>query len=211
MSIKRFIFFLIFGCCLFGSAISSFAAPSNVEDFLSTHVVPNDISYYDFWEGHYEGEYIGVLAIGSANVWIDTYYVDCTYGGAQYAQQLTDMENTGVYFRYDNWYCFADHSDQGFSELTNVQVGDIAALFEVTEDENYKIKEVYKCNKICNGYNCGDIYDENWNELGELTGGSILMYTCTSEGGDYVFLSFWDEVDDFNSIAEAASFRELAH
>ena len=207
INLKKVIATTIFSVCMWATALLTYAAPSNIENFFAPHIVPNDISYYDFWEGHYEGEYIGTLAVESTNVWIDTYYVDCTYGGTPYAQYLTDMENTGVYFRYDNWYCFADHNDQGFSELANVQVGDIAALFTTTEDEHYQLKEVYKCNRVCNGYNYGDIYDENWTELGELTGGSIVMYTCTESGSDYIFLSFWDKVDDHNSISKAAILR----
>lgn len=209
MSVKRIIFFLIFGCCLFGSAISSFAAPSNVEDFLKTNVVSDPVSYSDFYEGHYEGEYMGKLAIGSADVWIDVYYVDI-YSGAEYAQQITDEENTGTYFRYADYHGFGDHNDQGFANLVNVKPGDIAALFEETEDGNYKIKEVYKCNKICSGYNEGFLYDENHTEISSLNEGSVIMYTCDSSGNDKILLTFWDQVDDFNSLFKASCLKELA-
>lgn len=198
---------MIFCFCISINIVLAYAAPSNVEVFLETHIVPNDISYDDFYEGHYEGEYIGKLAIGSANVWLDMYYADITYSDSGYAQYATDLQNTGTYFRYDNWYCFADHVDQGFSELANVVPGDIAALFVLTEEGDYRLKETYKCNRVCTGYNYGDIYDENWTELGELSNGSVMIYTCVSEGGEYIFLSFWDKVDDFNSVFQAASLK----
>ena len=207
MSIKRILFFLIFGCCL--SVSSSAFAAENVDQFLSTKVVPNQISWDDFYEGHYEGEYIGILAIGSADVWLDTYYVDITYSDGSYAQQITDKTDAGTYFRYDNWYCYGDHNDQGFVNLTNVQVGDIAALFGTDESGNHYIKEVYKCFRTCNGWNYGDLYDENWVDIGDLSGGSVMMYTCLEEQ-DKIYMTFWKEVNDFNSVFKAASLRDLA-
>ncbi len=209
MSIKRIIFFLIFGCCLFGRTISSFAAPANVEAFLETHVVSDTVSYIDFFEGHYEGEYMGKLAIGSANACIDTYYVD-VYSGAEYAQQITDEENTGTYFRYGDYHGFGDHNDQGFADLANVQPGDIAALFAVSENGTYFVKEIYKCIKTCIGHNEGYLYDENHTELSTLKeSGSVIMYTCDSSGGDKIFLTFWEQVDDFNSLFKASLLKEL--
>ena len=210
MGIKRIIFFLIFGCCLFGSSISSFAAPSNIEDFFATHVVPNNVSHSDFYEGHYEGEYMGKLAIGSADVCIDTYYVDI-YNGAEYAQQITDEENTGTYFRYADYHGFGDHNDQGFANLANVNPGDIAALFAVSEDGTYFLKEAYKCTKTCIGYNEGYLYDENHTEISTLQEGSVIMYTCDSSGNDRIVLTFWDQVDDLNSLFKASMLKDLVY
>lgn len=36
------------------------------------------------------------------------------------------------------------------------------------------------------------------------------MYTCDSSGNDKILLTFWDQVDDFNSLFKASCLKELA-
>ena len=145
---------------------------------------------------HYDGEYNGVLTVESTSVNVDTYYTDIS-GAGESAQAIVDAENSAALFKYDQYSVYSDHSDQGFSEIYNVDEGDLAAL--MLEDGNPdSLAAVYECVRVCVGYNNGDLMDENYTEIGYLADGTILMYTCLGQAG-MIFMTFWKAVDDLSS------------
>jgi hypothetical protein len=145
---------------------------------------------------HYDGEYNGVLTVESTSVNVDTYYTDIS-GAGESAQAIVDADNSAALFKYDQYSVYSDHNDQGFSELYNVDVGDLAALM-LEEDNPDSIAAVYECVRTCVGYNNGDLMDENYTEIGYLADGTILMYTCIGSAG-MIFMTFWKAVSDLGS------------
>ena len=110
--------------------------------------------------------YYGRLYIPDANISVGLYY-----GGEQY---ITDREDSASMFAWkmDPGWTIADHNNQEFAKLFDVQVGTTGYILT-----NTGITIKIKCTEIFNGHNTGRyIVDENGVNAANRT--DYMMYTC---------------------------------
>lgn len=117
--------------------------------------------------------------------------VACYYSSGssvEYKQSIVDDPDGAAYYNYNNFDIIADHSNQDFSALKNIHVGDMAYM----DKGSYQQK--YICTKFEYGHNDGKyLLDENYNAIGymdDYNPGGITCYTCNGNWRNIILVSF---------------------
>ena len=129
----------------------------------------------------------GRLDIPSVGIGVALNYVDL-YDGT--AQSVVDAYDSAAYFFWrDCKYVIADHNNQGFANLRNVQVGSYAQISKV---DGYV--DTYICTRVCaDGRNTQyDLLDEYGLSADSSENCSLLMYTCNQDW-EHITLTFWEK------------------
>lgn len=139
-----------------------------------------DSSYSNDIYEDIKDEYYGRLYIPDLNINVALYY-----GSKQYITDRIDSAN--IYIGgYDEGFTIADHNNQEFAKLLNVQAG-------MTGYIDREIGRVnIKCVDVFSGYNTGyDIIDESGANAANRT--DYMMYTCKSSSKN-VLICLWEIV-----------------
>lgn len=118
------------------------------------------------------------------------------------AQLHTDLHDSSAYMRYSlSKYYIADHSDQAFVGLTQVQEGDIAYLFTSAGIE------AFTCTRMMYGHNIewGLTNDAGDDIAGDIPLDGFIAYTCLDSWRN-VHITFWERT----WIASAPADQPLA-
>ena len=152
-------------------------------------------------EGYEDGEYYGTLKIDSVDLELPIYCAEISGAGIS-AQEITDAEDSGAYFKYGNQWVIGDHDYQGFDKILTVSPGDKATI------EKPQGKQVFECVTTANGYNIAEIYvilssaqgqefPEKFSEdivnLFEFNENYLVMYTCNGSTKD-IYITFWKQL-----------------
>lgn len=113
----------------------------------------------------YAAAHAGVLHIPDANISVSLYESS--------AQSVVDAENSAACFWWQGWI-IADHNNQAFRTLRNVQVGDEAIIYQPS-GQTIHLKCVYRGE----GRNTGhDLTVDGKSLFGRY---DYLMYTCKNK------------------------------
>lgn len=95
------------------------------------------------------------------------------------AQRYVDMYDCGAYMNFHDYILIGDHNLQGFCNLKNVQIGDIAFIYG---------KKV-QCYEITYGTNDGRIILNDGRT--QLDFSNYVLYTCSGGWKNAVLVTFW--------------------
>lgn len=104
-----------------------------------------------------------------------------------YAQVVTDRKDSACWLEWPNSInpVIADHVNQDFAKLSEVQIGD--ECYVARGDELYK----YKCTGTMLGRNTEyDLYDDNGTSIDFYGSDHLAMYTCYN-GWRIIFIADW--------------------
>lgn len=125
--------------------------------------------------------YYGRLHIPDAGISVALYY-----GWQQYITDRADSANIFSWPDYDSC-TIADHNNQEFSKLFNVQVGTTGYI----ELKSGKIINI-KCREICNGHNTGSYIIDEYG-INMINKADYIVYTCIDHWTN-IRICLWDMV-----------------
>lgn len=150
--------------------------------------------------GYTDGEYYGTLKIDSVDLILPIFCAEISGLGLS-AQEITDAENSGAYFKYGNQWVIGDHDYQGFDKILEVSTGDIAIIeqndktqeFEcVTTASGYNIAEIYVILSSVQGNAFTETFQEDVVNLFDFHEKYLVMYTCNGSTRD-IYITFWKQ------------------
>lgn len=130
----------------------------------------------------YGAEQAGVLHIPSANISVALYN--------SYEQSVVDAKNSAALFEWGSWI-IADHNNQEFRTLKNVQVGDTATIRR-TDGQTIRLICVDKYQ----GKNLGhDLVNQHNKSV--MDDHDYLMYTCVNKAASRktILITQWEVME----------------
>lgn len=124
----------------------------------------------------------GVLHIPSANISVALYN--------SYEQSVVDAKNSAALFEWGSWI-IADHNNQDFRTLKNVQVGDTATIRR-TDGQTIRLI----CVDVYQGKNLGhDLVNQHNKSV--MDDHDYLMYTCVNKAASRktILITQWEVME----------------
>lgn len=144
--------------------------------------------------GHSMGDFAGRLT-GTDGKETLLYYATIAQDGER-AQELMNMGDAAVYFRYGHLFCIADHADQFPEDVSKIKTGDT-----VTIRDDQDAVTTYICSYVCEGTNSGHLYDDQGEDIELTQHGDLCIYT-SEQGTGKVKMAFFTVQDAPSEEAE---------
>lgn len=126
----------------------------------------------------------GRLCIPAVGITVALDWCD-VYADGDGAQSVVDWHDSAAYFWLDGIHVIADHSNQAFDLLSEVEVGDVAYVEDGSETT------AYVCICVTDGVNTGhDIQTYDGTSASDYADVSLVIYTCMN-GWQNIRITMW--------------------
>lgn len=132
-----------------------------------------------YTQAAYAAQQVGVLSIPSAEISVALF--------DSYEQSVVDAQNSAAHFWGGSWI-IADHNNQAFRTLKNVQPGDTATIHRPDGSQIHLL-----CADKYNGKNTGrELVNAHGRNV--MADHDYLMYTCRLKGlgSRYIIITQWE-------------------